>query len=220
VSEFATIVRARNGQDRDKRGCASLLLRPWSESDAPALRAAIDEDVGHLKPWLSWTLEEPATLEHTRGRLREYVDQYRSGQAFRYAITPGNEPSRVLGGAHLNCRVGPDAHDVGYWVRGSAVRQGIAAAAVSALVVHCFTNRSVVRLVIQCDVANAASAALAEVLGFRFAGIVDTRFPDGSPRPVRQFELPAEEYRLRYGTALRDRARRVRLLTDAPDPND
>lgn len=54
-----------------------LLLRPWAESDAPALREAIDEDVGHLKPWLSWTLEEPATLERTRARLVEWVDQFR-----------------------------------------------------------------------------------------------------------------------------------------------
>ncbi|HUF69888.1 MAG TPA: GNAT family N-acetyltransferase [Longimicrobiales bacterium] len=209
MSEFPTI-----------RGCPSLLLRPWTESDAPALRAAIDEDVGHLKPWLSWTLEEPATLERTRARLRGYVDQYLSGQAFRYAITPGNEPSLILGGAHLNFRVGPDAHDVGYWVRRSAVRQGIAAAAVSALVVHCFTHRGVDRLVIQSDVANAASIALAAALRFRFAGLVDTRFPDGSPRPVCQFELAGGDYRLRHEPELRDRARRVRLLTDAPDPND
>jgi RimJ/RimL family protein N-acetyltransferase len=220
VSEFPTIVRARNGQDRDKRGCASLLLRPWTESDAPALRAAIDEDVGHLKPWLSWTLEEPATLEHTQERLREYVDQYRSGQASRYAITPEYQPSLILGGAHLNSRVGPAAHDIGYWVRRSAARQGIAAAAVSALVVHCFSHRNVDRLVIQCDVANTASAALARVLGFQFSGTVDTAWPDGSPRPVFQFELAGEDYRLRHEPELRDRARRVRLLTDAPDPND
>lgn len=196
----------------------ALLLRPWAESDAEGLRAAIDEDVDHLKPWLSWTLEEPATLERTRARLRGYVDQFRAGQGFRYAITPGDRPSLILGGAHLNCRVGPRAHDVGYWVRRSAVRQGIAAAAVSKLAVHAFTERGVDRLVVQCDVANAASEAFARALGFEYAGTATTTYPDGAPRPVSRFEMDRDGYRLRHAPTLRDRARRVRLVTDIAAP--
>lgn len=190
----------------------ALVLRPWAESDAPGLREAIDEDVDHLRPWLSWSLEEPATLEHTRLRLRGYVSQFRTGQAFRYAIAPLDRPQRILGGAHLNCRVGPGAHDIGYWVRKSAARQGIAAAAVSTLAIHAFEERQVGRLVLQCDVANTASAAFARALGFRFTGPVTAAYPDGRERPVLQFEMSAEDYRLHYQPVFRDRARRVQLV--------
>ena len=193
---------------------SALLLRPWAESDASGLREAIDEDVGHVRPWLSWSLEEPSTLEHTRVRLCGWVEQFRMGHAFRYAITPLDRPSLILGGAHLNCRVGPAAHDVGYWVRRSAARQGIATAAVSTLAVHAFTHRSVDRLVIQCDVANTASAALARALGFQFTQAATAMYPDGTPRPVYQFEMIRESYRARHATTLRERARRVHLVTD------
>jgi RimJ/RimL family protein N-acetyltransferase len=193
---------------------STLLLRPWAESDASGLREAIDEDLGHLEPWLSWSLEEPKTLEQTRVRLRGYVDQFRKGQAFRYAITPQDRPSLILGGAGLSCRVGPAAHDVGYWVRRSAIRQGIAAAAVSTLAVHAFAERSVDRLVIQCDVANATSAAMARALEFQFIGSATAAYPDGSPRPVLQFEMARESYHLRHASMLRERARRVHLVSD------
>lgn len=101
-----------------------LRLRPWTVADAGALREAIDEDVEHLRPWLTWTLEEPATLERTRERLGEWVARVRAGRAKRFAITPVDRPERILGGAHLNWRDGPAAYDLGYWVRGSAARHG------------------------------------------------------------------------------------------------
>ena len=192
---------------------SALLLRPWVEADAPELRRAIDDDVTHVKPWLSWSLEEPASLEKTRARLATHIEQFRTGQAYRYAITPADRPSTILGGASLNTRVGPSAHDVGYWVRKSAARQGIAAAAVAALVVLAFDERGVHRLVIQCDTANTVSAAFARHLGFQYAGAVDARFPDGSPRPVLQFEMVRERFRDQHEPALRQRARRVCLVS-------
>lgn len=173
-----------------------LLLRPWREADVGALRAAIDEDLSHLKPWLSWTLEEPVTEEETRARLRKWIEQCQSGQAFRYAIVPADQPSLILGGAHLKCRVEAAAHDLGYWVRRSAARQGIASAAASALIIHGFEKLQVDRLVIRCDRGNQASEAFARALDFRYVGEQEDRHADGSRRPVHQFELRIEDYRL------------------------
>lgn len=198
---------------------AALLLRPWCESDAPALREAIDENVDHLRPWLTWTLEEPTTLERTRERLRGYVQQWGEGRAFRYAITPRERPATILGGVHLEPGEGPSVHGIGYWVRGSATRRGVAAAAVSRLSVHAFEERNADRLVAGCDVANDASAALARALGFRFVGRVAGSYPDGSPRPLLEFEMDRRSYRRRHGRSLRRRARRVRLATDRPGPS-
>lgn len=191
----------------------ALLLRPWTEADAVGLREAIDEDVDHLKPWLSWTLEEPATLEQTRQRLVGYIDQFRSGTAFRYAINARDRPRVILGGAGLSCRFGPGAHDIGYWVRKSAVRQGIATAATSRLAVTAFARPDLKRLIIQCDVANTRSAAMARTLGFEFTGAATTEYPDGTPRPVYRFELSREGYAV-VATILRERGRRVHITHD------
>jgi RimJ/RimL family protein N-acetyltransferase len=191
----------------------ALLMRPWSESDARGLREAIDEDVNHLKPWLSWTLEEPATLERTRARLRTYVEEYRTGRGFRYAITAVDQPTLILGGAGLNFRVGPGAHDVGYWVRRSAIRRGIAGAAIARLAVHAF-SQGVERLVIQCDIGNTASAAVARALGFVFTGPASGTYPDGSARALYRFQMLEHEYRVHHAAAFQERARRVHLLPD------
>jgi RimJ/RimL family protein N-acetyltransferase len=197
---------------------ADLLLRPWVEADASGLREAIDEDVAHLKPWLSWTLEEPATLAQTRTRLAGWIEQFRTGESHRYAITSVDAPRRILGGVGLSTRVGPSAHDIGYWIRKSAARRGIVRAAVSALVVEAFDGRGVSRLVIQCDVANNVSAAFARHLGFDFSGTADRPRCDGSPRPVLEFEMMRETWRERYEAVFHNQARRVRMARTTASP--
>jgi RimJ/RimL family protein N-acetyltransferase len=192
-----------------------LLLRPWSEADAQGLRAAIDEDLDHLKPWLGWTLEEPATLERTRERLRGYEAAFREGSAFRYAILDDARPGPILGGVHLASRAGPGAHDVGYWVRRSAARRGIASAAVSALVIQAFERRGVDRVLARCDTANRKSVALVRALGFRPVGEAVVAYPDGTPRPVHELELTADGL-TDHEADLRRRARRVRVAVPVP----
>jgi RimJ/RimL family protein N-acetyltransferase len=193
----------------------SILLRPWSETDTVALREAIDEDPGHLKPWLSWTLEEPTTVARTRERLRSWVEEYSNGTALRYAIVPAGNPLRILGGGGLNTRFGPGTHDIGYWLRRSATGQGIASAAISALVVHAFAVRGVERLILQCDVNNHRSASLARSLGFRFIGPAAAEYPDGTPRPVLRFEMSRGAFDGEHGAAFGRRARQVRIAAEA-----
>lgn len=192
-----------------------LLLRPWTEADALALREAIDEDVSHVKPWMSWSREEPATLEQTRTRLRRFIDEFAAGRALRFAITRPDRPERILGGAHLNERVGPNARDLGYWVRASATRQGIASAAASALAIRALARPDVHRLVIQCDVGNAASEAVALALGFRFTAVVTGAYTDGTRRMLCEFEMLRAEFEARHISRLCRRADRVTVIGDA-----
>lgn len=197
---------------------SDLILRIWADSDVSGLRDAIDEDLGHLKPWLGWTLEEPSSPEETRDRIARWVRQFRDGRGFRYAIVAEGNPSRILGGAGLNRRIGPAAYTVGYWVRRSAARQGIASAAVSALVVRAFEELGADRLVIECDIANAASASFARTLGFEAVGTATTTYPDGAPRPVHRFALGRDTYRRGLRTAFHRRARGVSVASRTPEP--
>lgn len=196
-------------------GQPDILLRPWTEDDAVALRAAIDEDVAHLKPWLSWTLEEPVTLDRTVERLRSWIEQFRNGTARRYAVVPVGDPLRILGGVGLATRFGPDEPDISYWVRRSSARHGIARAAVTALTVHAFTVMGATRIVLQCDAGNDRSAAFARSLGFRFVERAVTWHDDGRPRPVLRFELARADFDDGFERTFRLGAQRVRLVGSA-----
>lgn len=188
-----------------------LILRPWHVGDAPGLRKAIDEDLDHLRPWLTWTLEEPASLEQTRLRLARHAAQFRAGRALRHAITPAADSSTILGGANLYVHEAPGARGVGYWVRRSATRKGIAGAAVSALVLEAFRDATVDRVTLQCDTANAVSATFALRLGFMLVGELLHSYPDGSPRPVLDLAMTRSRFLKGCGPALRVRAQRVRI---------
>jgi len=192
---------------------SGLLLRPWKEADASGLRQAIDEDIDHLRPWMGWMRGEPATLSSTVDRLADWVEQFRSGRGFRYAIVRAEQPAVILGGANLNCRFGPTAHDVGYWVRRSAIGQGIAGSAAARLIVYAFSKPHIERLVIQSDVGNDPSAGMAWALGFEYLESVTITYDDGSPRPIHRFEMKRSGFAA-HETRLRDRSRNVRMETE------
>ncbi|HEX8362808.1 MAG TPA: GNAT family N-acetyltransferase, partial [Longimicrobium sp.] len=109
-----------------------LLLRPWRTADAPALREAIDESLDALRPFISWAAREPSSLAATEARLAEYARDFADGVRWRYAVLE-RETGALLGGASLHPYPGPGALEVGYWVRTSQHRRGVASAAAAAL---------------------------------------------------------------------------------------
>ncbi|WP_420128248.1 GNAT family N-acetyltransferase [Longimicrobium sp.] len=169
-----------------------LLLRPWSTDDAPALRAAIDESLDALRPFITWAADEPATLEQTRTRLARYAAEFAGASRWRYAVVH-RETGELLGGASLHPYPGPGALEVGYWVRSSRTRRGIAGAAAAALARHALDAHAVERVEIWCDPENAASRLVARSLGFSHAGRHVTHRADGSPRVVEVFRITSRD---------------------------
>jgi len=166
----------------------SLLLRPWRTDDARDLRAAIDESLEQLRPWISWAPQEPTTLPQLTSRLAQYAADFEEGSRWRYAIVERGTGT-LLGGASLHPYPGPGALEVGYWVRTSQARRGIARAAAAALTRHAFEAHGVERAEIWCDRGNTASMRVAQVLGFTPAGQRTISRPDGTPRVVEVFRL-------------------------------
>lgn len=165
-----------------------LLLRPWRASDAPALRAAIDESLDALRPWISWAPEEPTTLDVLAARLSRYAQDFAEGSRWRYAVLHA-DTGLLLGGASLHPYPGPGALEVGYWVRSSWMRRKVASAAAASLARHAFDAHSVERVEIWCDTENHASAHVARGLGFTYADPHRTARADGTPRTVDVFRL-------------------------------
>jgi RimJ/RimL family protein N-acetyltransferase len=167
----------------------NLVLRAWRASDAPLLRHAIDSSLDHLRAWMPWAMNEPASLEDTFARLAGYAAKFDAGEDFVYGIFNRDETS-VLGGTGLHPRIAADGLEIGYWIRADQVRRGFAVEAARALTEAGLAVPDVVRIQIHCDPANVVSRRIPERLGYRLIEhrSDDTIDPRGLPRDTVVYE--------------------------------
>ena len=60
-----------------------LVIRCWDPKDAPLLKQAVDDNIDHLLPWMSWARQEPEPLQAKVERLRSVPRKIRSRTGFR-----------------------------------------------------------------------------------------------------------------------------------------
>jgi RimJ/RimL family protein N-acetyltransferase len=163
--------------------------------DAPLLKAAIDANLEHLRPWMPWAQYEPEDLQTKIERLRRWRGAFDLGQDFAYGLFNRQE-TQVLGSTGLHTRVGPEAREIGYWVHQDHINQGLATEAAAALTRVAFVIDNVARVEIHCAPDNLRSQAVPRKLGFRHEATLRqrTRTPDGKPRDTMIWTLLADEY--------------------------
>jgi RimJ/RimL family protein N-acetyltransferase len=148
-------------------------IRIYEPGDARALWEAARESVAEVFPWLAWchaqySMEEAAEWARTRVALAAGGDEY------TFAILGSD--GRFLGGCGLNQinRIHKFCN-LGYWVRTSATRSGVATEAVRQLAEYAFQNTDLVRLEIVCAVLNLPSQRVAERAGAVREGVLRNR---------------------------------------------
>jgi len=161
-----------------------LTIRCWDPRDAPLAKEAIDSSLDHLRPWMPWAREEPRPLEDKVRLLRRFRGLFDLGQDFVYGIF-GADESEVVGGTGLHTRVGADAFEIGYWIRASRAREGLATETVAALTRVAFAVCEVDRVEIHVDPRNTASLGVPRKLGFREEATLRRRLPAGPGEPMR-----------------------------------
>ena len=145
---------------------AQLTLRPWAREDAPSLKAAIDENLDHLRPWVPWADREPSTLEEVIARVERDAGRFWRNEEWLYALVERAGGS-LVGGAGLYPRVGPGALEIGYWVHRDWTRRGFATEAAGVLTVEALRQDEIDRVEMHVDPRNASSAAIPARLGYR-----------------------------------------------------
>jgi RimJ/RimL family protein N-acetyltransferase len=155
-----------------------LVIRCWSPPDAPLLREAIADSLAELAAWMPWVHGEPAPVDDHLDRLRRFRGQFDLGHDYVYAILDPDE-TRVLGGSGLHPRVGPDAFEIGYWVRTSHAGQGIATEASAVLTRVGLEIMGADRIEIRVAEGNAASVAIPRKLGYPEEVVARRRVKDG-----------------------------------------
>ncbi len=172
-----------------------LTIRCWEPRDAPLLKDALDTSLDHLRPWMPWAADEPKPLEEKAELLRSFRGQFDLGENFIYGLFVRDE-SEVVGGAGLHARIGADALEIGYWLRASQVRRGLAREATAALTKVGFRVCGVDRIEIRVDPANEASQRIPRALGYTQEATLRRRLPSAAgqaPRDAVVFTLFADE---------------------------
>ena len=164
------------------------MLRPYRADDVISVREAIDESLPEVQKWLPWGAEEPSSLEHLAGRLAKYAAECATGTAWRLALLDA-DTGRFLGSGALLPFVGPNALEVGYWIRTSESGRGLATRVAAALTSYAFRERGVERVEAWMKPGHTASAAVVRRLGFEFLERRETSRAGAEPQLYDIFTL-------------------------------
>jgi RimJ/RimL family protein N-acetyltransferase len=165
-----------------------LVIRCWEPADALPLKEALDSSLDHLRPFMDWAHDEPQPLEKKADLLRAFRALYDTGESFVMGIFDRSE-GEVLGGSGLHARVGPGGLEIGYWIRASATRQGIATEASAALTRVGFEVCEADRIEIRIEPQNEASFGIPRKLGFVEEATLRRRLPGRRGGPLRDMTI-------------------------------
>jgi ribosomal-protein-serine acetyltransferase len=148
-------------------------VRAYEPEDASALWEAARESIGDVSRWLAW-----CHPQYSMADAEKWIDSRvpLAAQGREYAFAIVDSEGRLLGGCGLNQinrihRFG----NLGYWVRTSATRRGVATEAVRQVARFAFGNTDLARLEIVCAVGNDASQRVAERAGAVREGVLRHR---------------------------------------------
>ena len=151
---------------------SDIVLRRWQPSDAPLLLDAIAASLPELRRWTPWVIPDPFEVGVLAERLAKFHLQFDGGETFIYGVFDPSE-SEVLGQAGLYARIGPNALEVGYFLRSDATGRGIATEATRLLVDVAFRVIGVERVEARCEPGNTSSVAIPRRLGFSLRETTD-----------------------------------------------
>lgn len=147
----------------------SISIRPYRPSDVSAIHHAAIESVHEVQPFMPWCRFD-LTEQDQRSWVEAQIAAFEAKSSFEFAIVSSD--GLYLGGCGLNqIDVVNRRANVGYWVRSSVTRQGIATAAIRELVAWGFANTDLARLEIVVSTGNIASLRTAERAGAHREGV-------------------------------------------------
>lgn len=150
-----------------------LKLVPASPELATLFKGAVDASLDELRPWMTWA-QMPVPLSVHYATLRGFRAKFEQDQDYIYhALECDGE--RFVGGGGLHRRVGPQALEIGYWIRTECTRRGLATEFAAALTCLAFRLHGVQRVEIRVAVGNTRSSAVPRKLGYRLDAVLPRR---------------------------------------------
>ena len=151
----------------------AIHIRRYAAKDVDSIFEAIMESKAELTPWANWCHDEYCKQE-TAAWVKGRPSAWRRGEEWSFAIVDSDD--RFLGGCGIH-RI--DAKngvaELGYWVRTTAARRGVATEATRQLCRWGFCEQNLARIEMVVSVENVASGRVAEKAGGVREGILQQR---------------------------------------------
>lgn len=153
-----------------------LRMVPASPEHALAVKEATDLSLPELQEWMTWSSDLPQPIEHHVGTLRGFRAQFEKDEVYGYLAFDVVDGTFV-GGTGLHRRVGPDALEIGYWIRSDRTGRGYATELSAALTRVGFEVHGVSRMELRIAVGNVQSSAVPRKLGYELEATLRKRIP-------------------------------------------
>lgn len=153
----------------------SVLLRPYQIGDVDYLYQAARESIAELSLWMPWCHAD-YSIEESRAWIESRAEAWAKGTDYDFVVTDAKD-GFFLGGCGLNRFDHANrTANIGYWVRTSRTKGGVATAAAQLLVKFGFGDLELNRIEIMVAVDNKASQRIAEKTGAIREGILRSRW--------------------------------------------
>ena len=151
-----------------------IVIRPLAPADAGACLAAVRESLETVGRWMPWC-QPGYSLRDSKQWIATCEAQWAQGVAFEFGIF-GPDSTDVWGGVGIN-QINPTYNfgNLGFWVRASRVRKGVAISAARLAAQFAFRELALTRVELVALVDNIASRRVAEKLGATFECVARNR---------------------------------------------
>ena len=171
-----------------QEGGRSLLLRRSQVEDAAVIVEAVTESLAELRAFMPWAHFDGAeSLADQQERLEGASTLWDEGKDFVYHCFEPQADGELqfVGcvGLHPRC-LNNMGLEVGYWIRTSAAGRGLCTLATKMAVWGGFHALGLERIQVGCDVANVASARVAEKVGFVYEGLLRKMVHGKAPQAI------------------------------------
>jgi len=165
---------------------SGIRIRPYRLDDARVVWTAVRESLPQLQPWMPWSHPGYA-IDETRSWLAIQVQAFQQRTTFEFAITTAD--GVYLGGCGLNQIDAMNQRaNLGYWVRSSATRKGVATEATMLTRDWGFANTDLIRIEVLVAAGNTASRRVAEKAGAVYEGMSRSRLVvHGTPHDAAMY---------------------------------
>ena len=152
----------------------SVWLRPYRLSDANHLYEAVHESITECSVWMPWCHAD-YSIGEAQSWLESRLEAWENGLEYEFVIADSKDSS-YLGACFLNLinRENRSAN-LGYWVRTSRTRQGVATTAALLSARFGLRELKLNRIGILVATGNKASQRVAEKIGATREGVLRNR---------------------------------------------
>lgn len=153
---------------------AGITLRRYDSADIPLVFEAVRESISEISPWMSW-----CSVDYSREESAAWVlsrdEAWANRSEFSFVIAD-SRTGAFLGSVGLNyLNFDHQFANLGYWVRSSQTRRGIATAATRLTARFGLRDLGLRRIEILAAVENVASQRVAEKSGATKEGVLRNR---------------------------------------------